>query len=221
MMNKTFDEVKAVIFDLDGTLLYTLQDLKDSVNHVLEMHGMPERTLTEIRDFVGNGIRKTLERAAVTGTPDDEVEVMYNEFNEYYDKHCMDATGPYDGIPDMLKELYEKGYKLAIVSNKHDTAVKELNEMFFKEYISVAIGESPKVRRKPAPDTAITAMKELGVSSSEAIYVGDSDVDIKTAENAGLPCVSVTWGFRDREFLKENGAEILIDKPEELIEIFS
>ena len=212
--------MKAIIFDLDGTLLYTLEDLMISVNYVLKKHGMKERTLEEIRIFVGNGIRKTLIRAADPGTPDDEIDVMYDEFGEHYSEHCMDNTKPYDGIMEMLDRLHRAGYKMAIVSNKYDPAVKELNERFFDDYIKVAIGETPEIRKKPAPDTAITAMKELGVSSSEAIYVGDSDVDIETAKNAGLSCISITWGFRPREFLLEHGATKLADTPQELTDIF-
>lgn len=209
-------KIKAIIFDLDGTLLYTLEDLKISVNYVLEKHGMPERTLEEIRIFVGNGIRKTLERAAVPGTSQEEIDKMYEEFGVHYSEHCLDNTAPYDGIDEMLKSLYDKGYKLAIVSNKYDPAVKELNEKFFSSYINVAIGETPAIRKKPAPDTAITAMKELGVTPDEAVYVGDSDVDIQTAANAGLPCISITWGFRDREFLLEHGATTILDTPAEV-----
>ena len=208
--------IKAVIFDLDGTLLYTLEDLADAMNYTLRRFNMPERTLDEVRRFVGNGIRKLIRRAVPAETTEETVDEMFECFKPYYDEHCLDKTKVYDGILEELEVLYNKGYKLAIVSNKVDSAVKELNEKFFSKYISVAIGEKEGVRRKPAPDTVIAALSELGISKEEAIYVGDSDVDFETAKNSGLPCISVLWGFRDKEFLIEHGAQNFAEKPAEI-----
>lgn len=207
---------KCVIFDLDGTLLDTLDDLTDSVNQALSAFHFPARTKEEVRNFVGNGIGKLIERAVPHETNRETVKAVYDYFCDYYKEHCQDKTRPYDGIETMLDDLKKQGYKLAIVSNKADFAVKELNACFFEKWIPVAIGERQGVARKPAPDTVIEAMKELHMQKEDCIYVGDSDVDIKTAENAGLPCISVTWGFRDAAFLKENGAQIFASTPEEI-----
>mgnify|MGYP001242977519 CR=1 FL=1 len=210
---------KAVVFDLDGTLLYTLEDLKNATNYALKQKGMPERTLDEVRRFVGNGVRLLMERAVPQGADNPEFEETFALFKEYYDAHCNDNTSPYDGIMDLLEELKVRGIKMAIVSNKIDFAVKSLDKLYFKDYMTAAIGEMEEesIRKKPAPDMVQKALKELQVSAEDAIYVGDSDVDIATAKNSGLECVSVTWGFRDVEFLKEHGATNLIDEPVELL----
>lgn len=221
--------IRGIIFDLDGTLLDTLSDLTDSTNYIMKIYGMPEHTVPEVRGFVGNGIRKLIERAVPGDTAlnmDAEayklfIDKLYLEFSSYYDIHCLDKTLPYPGIMDLLQALSSEGYKLAIVSNKVDSAVKELSESFFSEYISVAIGETPSIKRKPAPDTAFAAMKELGLSASECIYVGDSEVDIATAENAGLRCISVTWGFKTKAFLADHGAKLYADTPGELKSLIS
>ena len=210
---------KAIIFDLDGTLLYTLEDLWIAMNYTLREFKMPERTLDEVRQFVGNGLKRLIKRAAVPVTTEETVEKMYYCYKEFYDVHCFDNTDVYPGIMEELEVLHDKGYQLAIVSNKVDSAVKELRDKFFSEYIDVAIGEKPGVRRKPYPDTVITALSELGIEASEAIYVGDSDVDIETAANSGLPCISVLWGFRDKEFLIEHNAVHFAEKPADLTEI--
>ena len=210
---------KAVVFDLDGTLLYTLEDLKNATNYALKQKGMPERTLDEVRRFVGNGVRLLMERAVPQGADNPEFEETFALFKEYYDVHCNDNTSPYDGIMELLEELKVRGITMAIVSNKIDFAVKSLDKLYFKDYMTAAIGEMEEegIRKKPAPDMVQKALKELGVTQDEAIYVGDSDVDIATAKNSGLECVSVTWGFRDVEFLKEHGATNLIDEPVELL----
>lgn len=210
---------KAVVFDLDGTLLYTLEDLKNATNYALKQNGMPERTLDEVRRFVGNGVKLLMERAVPQGADNPKFEETFALFKEYYDAHCNDNTSPYDGIMDLLEELKVRGIKMAIVSNKIDFAVKSLDKLYFKDYMTAAIGEMEEegIRKKPAPDMVQKALKELGVTQDEAIYVGDSDVDIATAKNSGLKCVSVTWGFRDVEFLKEHGATNLIDEPVELL----
>ncbi len=212
-------KINTVIFDMDGTVLDTLDDLTDSVNHVLELFDMPPRTKEEFRKFFGNGIRYALSCAIPKGTPDSVIDEMIPCFRDHYDRHCLDKTKPYEGILDLMKDLKEKGYKMAIVSNKIDSAVKELNDRFFSEYVSVAIGESPKVKRKPAADTVFAAMQKLGSDRAEAVYVGDSEVDLLTARNSGLCCISVLWGFRDKDFLEEAGALTFAKTPGDIINI--
>ena len=207
-----------VIFDLDGTLLNTLEDLADATNYALQSFHMPLRTIDEVRRFVGNGVRMLMIRAVPQGEDNPRFEEVFACFKEYYGKHCNDKTRAYDGIMEMLAQLKNRDYSVAIVSNKIDSAVKELQKRYFDELISVAIGEREGVSRKPAPDTVLTALQELGRSVDEAVYVGDSDVDIMTARNVGMPCISVLWGFRDREFLIGHGAQSLIGRPEEIWE---
>lgn len=211
--------ITTIVWDMDGTVLNTLIDLRDSVNYVLRKYNMPEHTIEEYRRFFGSGIRYALECAVVDGTPSETIDEMLPIFKEHYDVHCLDNTCPYDGILDAMKKLKEKGYKMAIVSNKIDSAVKELNEKFFKEYVDVAIGETPGTKRKPAPDMVEQALNELGSSKEESIYIGDSEVDLQTARNSNLPCISVLWGFRDRDYLIEQGATTFAETPEELIQL--
>lgn len=211
--------MQAVIFDLDGTLLDTLTDLANAVNAALEANHMPKRTMDEVRQFVGNGVRNLMIRAIPNGAENPAFEKTFADFRAYYAVHCKEYTRPYAGIVELLGELQKRGVKMAIVSNKLDSAVKELAKEYFGEYITVAIGDMEGVARKPAPDTVFKALEELGVSRDEALYVGDSDVDIMTAMNAELPCVSVTWGFRDRDFLMFHGASRLIGEPLELLDI--
>lgn len=212
-------QYETVIFDLDGTLLDTLEDLKEAVNYALSVCDMPKRSLEEVRRFVGNGIRRLMQRAVVDGEDNPQFEHAFAEFQSYYKLHCNDNTRPYPGVMELLAKLKEKGYHLAIVSNKADFAVKELQEIYFKRAVEAAIGEREGVARKPAKDTVMQALHEMGVPAEGAIYVGDSDVDIMTAANAGIPCISVTWGFRDREFLKEHGATRFADNTGELIRL--
>lgn len=207
-----------IIFDLDGTLLDTLEDLTDAVNYALCTNGMPIRTIEEIRRFVGNGIAKLMMRAIPDGKDNTAYDKTFAAFKEYYGKHCNDKTRPYKGVLELLKELKQKGCQLAIVSNKADFAVKELQKIYFEKYVPVAIGEKEGIKKKPAPDTVFQALKELKSDTATAIYIGDSDVDIATAKNAGLPCISVSWGFRDIEFLKEHGAEIIADTTKEVMD---
>jgi phosphoglycolate phosphatase len=211
--------VRAVVFDLDGTLLDTLVDLTEAVNYALRKQQMPERTMDEVRRFVGNGVEKLMIRAIAGGKGNPKFDETFALFKEYYGIHCKDHTGPYPGILFLMEELKQQGIRMAIVSNKLDSAVKELDREYFSGYTDAAIGEMEGVARKPAPDTVEKALAELGITRDEAIYVGDSDVDIETAKNAGLPCVSVTWGFRDEAFLREHGAERIIQKPFELLKI--
>ncbi len=211
--------INTVIFDMDGTVLNTLDDLTDAVNHVFSQFDLPPRSQEEYRKFFGNGIGYAMKCAAPEGTPDSLFDKMIPVFREYYDKHCLDKTRPYDGILELMKALKDKGYKMAIVSNKIDSAVKELNERFFSEYVSVAIGEKPGIKRKPAADTVLAALDELGASRDEAVYVGDSEVDLQTARNSGLPCIAVLWGFRDKDLLIENGATTFAKTPEDVLTV--
>ena len=205
------------IFDLDGTLLYTLDDLTASVNHAMRTEGMKEHTVEEVRMMVGNGVRKLIERAVPGGKENPRYEEAYEAFIGHYLEHSTDTTRPYPGIVEMLAELKRRGKRMAVVSNKYYKATEALCRTFFKDYISVAIGESEQVRKKPAPDTVLEALRRLGADKDGAVYVGDSEVDIATARNSGLPCISVLWGFRHREFLTGNGAETFAERPEEII----
>lgn len=210
-----------VVFDLDGTLMDTLEDLANAVNEILRRYGYPVKTIGEVRRIVGNGLRQTLTLCLPEGTEEAVIEKLLPEFAAFYQEHCQIKTKPYDGIEDTLCELCARGYKLAIVSNKRDEAVKTLNRECFAAYVKVAIGEneSAGIRKKPAPDTVYQAIRELGSEKERTVYVGDSEVDKKTADNAGLPCISVDWGFRDREELEKLGPAYLISRPEELLEI--
>ena len=207
------------IFDLDGTLLDTLQDLAASVNYALRQHRMPEHSIDDVRQFVGNGVRKLMERAIPQGTGNPLFEETFATFRQYYMAHSLDTTKPYEGIPEMLAELQKRGCRLAVVSNKMMAATQELIRHFFPGTIEVAIGEheAEGIRKKPAPDTVLAALRQLGVGKEGAVYVGDSDVDIMTARNSGLPCISVLWGFRDRDFLIQHGAETFVSVPSELL----
>ena len=208
------------IFDLDGTLLNTLDDLAASVNYALRTHGMPERTLDEVRSFVGNGVRLLMERAIPEGSANPRFEETFATFRAYYMEHSLDTTRPYDGIPEMIHALKQRGCRLAVVSNKFYAATQELIRHFFPE-ITVAIGEheAEGIRKKPAPDTVFEALRQLGVGKEKAVYVGDSDVDLQTAHNSGLPCISVLWGFRDRDFLLANGATTLVEHPLDILDL--
>jgi phosphoglycolate phosphatase len=206
-----------IIFDLDGTLLNTLDDLHDSINYVLNKVGYPLRSIDEIRSFVGNGIELLMNRAVPIGTAPKDIIKCLQLFREYYANHMENKTRPYDGIHELLISLKAEGYQLAIVSNKFDSAVKALCKTYYDPLIQIAIGESPEVAKKPAPDSVYTALSALGSKKEQAIYVGDSEVDVQTAHNAGLKCIGVTWGFRNREVLESVGADSIIDKPSELL----
>ena len=207
------------IFDLDGTLLNTLDDLASSVNFALQSYGMPIHTRDDIRRFVGNGVRLLMIRAVPDGEKNPQFEEVFNTFRQYYMQHSLDTTRPYDGIQEVLLTLRQRGCRLAVVSKKFDAATKELCKYFFPHSIEVAVGEheAEGIRKKPAPDTVIEALSQLGVSADNAVYVGDSDVDLQTAHNAGLPCISVLWGFRDKDFLLAHGATTFITSPQELL----
>lgn len=211
---------KVFIFDLDGTLLDTLSDLAASVNYALRTHGMPEHSVDDVRRFVGNGVRKLMERAIPDGAANPRFDEIFATFQQYYMAHSLDTTEPYEGIPETLAELRRCGCRLAVVSNKMMAATQALCRHFFPDTIEVAIGENEAygIRKKPAPDTVFAALEALGVGKDEAVYVGDSDVDIQTAANASLPCISVLWGFRDRDFLIQHGAKIFVSAPQELLD---
>ncbi len=212
---------KAILFDMDGTLLNTLEDLYYSTNAALAVYGFPKRTIEEVRQFVGNGLRNLMRQAVPDGEENSHFEDCMKTFKEHYGVHLDDHTGPYPGILKMLQILAEKGYVMGVVSNKPDFAVKDLAKRYFGEHILVAIGESEKVRRKPAPDTVEQAARALGVSMEDCIYVGDSEVDLETAKNCKIPCVSVSWGFRERELLEKLGAKEIADTTEELVKILT
>ena len=209
---------RAVIFDLDGTLLDTLDDLVNAVNASLCSCGFPPRTRNEVRSFVGNGVAKLMERAVPVGCAPEMIAIALARFKEIYATHCEEYTRPYPGVLALLTALRAQGIRTAIVSNKFDGAVQTLATHYFGELIEVAVGEreAEGIRRKPAPDTLIHAMHTLGVTSADTVYVGDSDVDILTARAAGVRCISVTWGFCDRDYLIRNGAECFADDAEEL-----
>ena len=210
---------KAVIFDLDGTLLNTLEDLKDSVNYALKRYDMPKRSLEDIRHFVGNGVEKLVERAVPEGTEKEAGEKVFAAFKEYYTLHCNDKTGPYPGISSLLADLKERGFQMAVVSNKLQEGVDALNEQYFKKFFSVAIGAREGIRKKPAPDTVLEALRILNISGQEAVYVGDSEVDIATAANARMDCITVAWGFRTRKEQEDAGATVFVEKPEDIISL--
>lgn len=209
-------QVKAIVFDLDGTLLDTLDDLWLSVNCTMDKFGFPHRDRREVRGFLGNGVRVLVEKSLPEDKKDMTDECL-SVFKAYYDVHKDDNTRPYDGVIDMLKAVRAAGLKSAIVSNKYDAAVQQLKNVTFNGLVDFAVGEGNGIKTKPAPDGVLLALKNLGVSKDEAVYVGDSEVDLKTAENSGLNCVAVTWGFRDRDFLIECGAKNVIDATCELL----
>lgn len=217
-MPKTY---RAVIFDLDGTLLDTLEDLTASVNHALRRYAGTERSTEEIRSFVGNGVRMLMSRSLPGGAESPCFEEAFAAFREHYAAHCRDRTRPYPGIPELVGELRGRGLLLAVVSNKTDPEVKRLNREYFGGIFPLAVGEREGVRRKPAPDSLFRVLEELGAGREEALYVGDTEVDVQTARNAGVDCVAVTWGFRSPEQLREAGASVLVRSPAELAELLS
>ncbi len=204
------------IFDMDGTILDTLEDLTDSVNYALDHFGFPIHSKEEICSFVGNGIRKLIERAVPSETEPIFVEQVYEGFKKYYKEHCADKTKPYPGIIALLKELRQAGCKTAVVSNKADFAVQNLCEKYFYGLFDIAVGEQEGILKKPAPDSVEKVLKLLGVPKENAVYIGDSDVDIETARNAGMDEIIVGWGFRTCQFLKEKGAKQIVFTPEEI-----
>lgn len=212
-------KIDTVIFDLDGTLLDSLGDLQAAFNYALKTCGYKEYSKEEVRIFVGNGIKKAFEKALESNILDGAVDELIEVFKGYYIRHINELTRPYDGIIEMLKTLKQKNYKMAIVSNKYDEAVQELRAEYFNDYIDVAIGEGGEIGRKPCSDGILKALGMLGKGLDNVIYIGDSEVDIKTAQNTNIPCISVLWGFKDKEFLVNNGGRVFAEKPEDIINI--
>ncbi len=209
---------KGVIFDLDGTLLDTLEDLTDSINHTFRAFQIEERSSSDVRRFLGNGIRQLVRLCVPIEIKGDVFESIFTAFKAYYEENCNHKTGPYSGIETVLKRLQAEGIQLAIVSNKIDVAVKSLNQQYFKDWIDLAVGETEMVKRKPAPDMVYTCLEQMKLNPEEVVYVGDSEVDLETAMNAGIDCISVSWGFRDVDWLMNHGALVILNSPEELLE---
>lgn len=205
-----------IIFDLDGTLLDTLEDLWASVNYSLAQNNMPLRSKAEVRSFLGNGAQQLIKLSLPEGVDAECQNSTFQIFKTYYSSHSMINTLPYPDVIDMLSHIKHNGYKTAIVSNKPDFAVQHLYKLFFNEYIDIAIGETSGVKRKPAPDMIIQALKMLGSEVESSIYIGDSEVDMATASNGNMRCISVSWGFRDRDYLESIGCKHIIDNPREL-----
>lgn len=205
---------KAILFDLDGTLLDTLEDMADALNRTMDRFQLPHRSLREVRSFVGNGAKRLVELA--TGTEGDRLAEILAVYKADYDRNYLIKTAPYPGIMALLDRLHEEGRLVGIVSNKPDSTVQSLSDALFEGKADISVGERAGIRRKPAPDTVLAAMEALGVTKAEAVYVGDSEVDVMTARAAGVPCISVTWGFRDRDALEAAGAETFADNCEAL-----
>ena len=206
------------VFDLDGTILDTLEDLRDSLNYALGAWGCPPRTTEEVRRFVGNGIRKLVERGVPADAGPALTERVYETFVPYYQAHCSIKTAPYPGIPELIARLRAQGVRCAVVSNKADPAVQALCSRYFPGCFDLAVGERPGIRRKPAPDSVNAVLAALDTPRERAVYIGDSEVDLATARNAGLDCILVEWGFRDRAFLQAQGGTVFVSSPEELLD---
>ncbi len=206
-----------LVFDMDGTILNTLEDLWNCTNYALRAHQMPERTLEEVRHFVGNGIQKLIERATPDGTTTEENELVLSTFKLYYKEHCADTTRPYEGITETIREARRRGYRTAVVTNKADFAAQELAKEYFPELFDLVVGEKAGIKKKPAPDTVERVLDTLGIDKKRAVYIGDSEVDCQTAHNAEVDLIAVKWGFREEEILIENGAEIIVSTPKEIL----
>lgn len=207
---------ETILFDMDGTVLDTLEDLKDAVNYVLRQNNEPEHDLEAIRSFVGNGMKMLMTRAIPGGQENPTFEKQFQEYQDYYPPHSKIKTKPYDGILEFMEECKKRNISVGIVSNKQQVAVTELAEYYFKGLTQAAVGDGEGRQVKPAKDAPVEAMKRLNANPKTTLYVGDSDVDGKTAENAGLDCVLVTWGFRGRDVLEQQKHIAIIDKVEEL-----
>ncbi len=209
----------AIIWDMDGTLLDTLDDLTDSVNFALAAFSQPLRTREEIRAFIGNGVARLLELSVAGGRENPQFTEIFSVFQNRYDRSCNEKTRPYAGLDTLLAELNRRGFRMAIVSNKVDSALKELAELYFKGLMEQVLGDTEGARRKPHPDKLLKVLETMDVAKDRAVYIGDTEVDLQTAENAGVDCICVGWGYRDRPALLEAGAKLIIDKPEELLHL--
>lgn len=207
------------IFDLDGTLLNTINDLADSTNFALEKNGYKKRTVEEVRSFVGEGVRKLMVRALPNDVDDSVIDQCIKDFKEHYSKNMRNKTAPYEGIMELLKTLKDNDMKVGVVSNKFDRAVKELCKDYFGDFVDIAVGEREGIAKKPAPDSVFEALRILDAKKEYVLYIGDSDTDMETAKNAGVDSVGVTWGFRDKELLIETGAKYIVEKPLDILEI--
>lgn len=212
-------QYQLAIFDMDGTILNTLQDLTNSLNAALAKSGYPQHTAEEVRFFVGNGIRKLIERGVPAGTPVEQIDTVHHDFTAHYQVHCADTTQPYDGIPELLQTLRRAGCKTAVVSNKADYAVQELCKQYFDGMFDFAVGEREQILKKPAPDSVNEVLQKLQIDRKQAVYIGDSDVDVQTAKNAAMDGIFVEWGFRSKEFLLEHGAALTVSAPNEIAHI--
>lgn len=210
---------QAILFDLDGTLLDTLDDLHDAVNHTLCAFSLPLRTKEETRLAVGDGVGMLIARSVPSGEAHPEFAEILSAFRQYYAANSRRKTKPYEGIPSLLTALREKGLRVGVISNKFDSAVKALCRDYFGNLVEIAVGESKGVRRKPYPDSLFAAMASLGVSPDQCLYVGDSETDVRSAENAGIPCLSVLWGFRDKETLLAAGATQFAKTPGDVLDM--
>ena len=213
------NQYQLIIFDLDGTILDTLEDLMISLNVALQKNKLPERSLEEVRSFVGNGIGMLIRRAVPSDADDAMIRQVHTDFTDHYKIHRADHTRPYEGIPGLMKQVHENGRRIAVVSNKADYAVQDLCQHYFPGLIDFAVGEREGVRRKPEPDSVNEVIRLSGVSKESVVYIGDSEVDIQTAKNAGIDAIIIEWGFRDRDYLIEQGASVLAATPDELSEL--
>ncbi len=218
-MNSQNNKYNTCIFDLDGTLTDTLEDLKNSVNFAMRSIGLPERSIDDVRRFVGNGVPKLIKRSVAESTSEADCAKALEAFKEYYLLHLNDNTKPYGGITQLLVSLKEMNVKTAVLSNKDDDAVNGIVGIFFSGLIDFSQGRKDSVPAKPSPQGIFEIMKKLNCDKETTVYIGDSDVDVETAHNAGLKCIGVTWGFRDRELLIQSGADFLVDSPREILSI--
>lgn len=205
------------IFDMDGTILNTIDDIAGAINYVLDIHGYPRRTVDEVKSFVGNGLKRALELSLPDGVAGDVLNQLFTELVAYYNEHSNIMTRPYEGIVEVIHKLREQGKIVAVVSNKRVEAVRDLCDIYFAGCFDMALGDQDGIARKPAPDMTNMVIEHYGILKDKCVYIGDSDVDLMTARNTEIDCIAVTWGFRTREFLVEHGAEIIIDSPWELL----
>jgi haloacid dehalogenase superfamily, subfamily IA, variant 3 with third motif having DD or ED/haloacid dehalogenase superfamily, subfamily IA, variant 1 with third motif having Dx(3-4)D or Dx(3-4)E len=209
-------EYKLVIFDMDGTILYTLDDIVNGLNAALKKNGLPEKDKEAVRKYIGNGIHYEVENSVPAGTSNELIDQVFADFNAYYAIHCGDHTKPYDGVTDLMKKLRERNILTAVVSNKGDYAVQNLDKQYFDGLLDAGVGEKKGIRRKPAPDTVNAVLEQLHVKKEDAVYIGDSEVDIATAKNASMDSIIVEWGYRDHDFLVAKGAQRLVRSVAEL-----
>lgn len=209
-------KIKAVLFDMDGTLMNTLDDLTDSTNHILEMNNFPKRTKDEVRSFVGHGIKWTIEKAVPANTSEEAIEKCYKEMLVYYKDHSMIKTAPYEGVKELMEKLHREDYKIAIITNKAEDSAKIITDKFFGNIVDFTIGDNGKTPLKPSPDNIDRALKNLNITKEEAVYIGDSEVDVLTGKNSNMEMIGVLWGFRDKEVLIKHGAKLFAENTVEL-----